>query len=75
MVTVYTLPSCPQCEMTKKFLTREGIEFDVVDLSEDEASTELVKSWGYASAPVVQVGDVHWSGFKLDMLKAIKIAA
>lgn len=75
MVTVYTLPACPQCEMTKKFLIREGIPFEQIDLSEDEAATELVKSWGYQSAPVVRAGNEHWSGFKLDYLKQIKIAA
>lgn len=61
--------------MTKKFLTREGISYNEINLSEDESATELVKSWGYASAPVVQVGEAHWSGFKLDQLKRIKIAA
>jgi glutaredoxin-like protein NrdH len=63
-VTVYTLPSCQQCEMTKKMLVRGAIEFDVVDLSEDEQATQLVQSLGYSSAPVVIAGEHHWSGFR-----------
>ena len=65
-ITVYTTPSCPQCEMTKKTLTRENIEFTVVDLSQDDAAMEMVKNeLGYAAAPVVVAGDQNWSGFRL----------
>jgi glutaredoxin-like protein NrdH len=63
-VTVYTLPSCQQCEMTKKMLVRGAVEFDVVDLSEDEQATQLVQGLGYSSAPVVIAGEHHWSGFR-----------
>lgn len=65
-VTVYTTPSCPQCEMTKKTLTRENINFTVVDLSQDDVAMDMVKNeLGYAAAPVVVAGDQHWSGFRL----------
>ena len=65
-VTVYTTPSCPQCEMTKKTLTRENINYTVVDLSQDEAAMDMVKTeLGYTAAPVVVAGDTHWSGFRL----------
>lgn len=68
MVTVYTLPSCVQCESTKKYLTNKDVQFQVVDLSEDVAAMELVKSLGYAAAPVVVAGEDHWSGFRPDRL-------
>lgn len=65
-VTVYTTPSCPQCEMTKKTLTRENIRYEVVDLSQDEAAMSMVKEeLGYSAAPVVVAGETHWSGFRL----------
>ena len=63
-VTVYTTPNCPQCEMTKKMLTRGEVRFDVVDLSADEKAMTMVKELGYAAAPVVVAGDNHWSGFR-----------
>ena len=75
MVTVYTIPACPQCDMTKKYLTREGIEYSEVDLSNDEVAMEKVRGLGYTAAPVVEVGSDHWSGFRLDMLKLIRKAA
>ena len=70
-VTVYTLPSCVQCESTKKLLARKEIAFDVVDLSEDESAMQMVKSLGYASAPVVIAGDKHWAGFRPDMISSL----
>lgn len=63
-VTVYTTPSCPQCEMTKKMLIKGKVEFDVVDLSQDAEAMEMVKELGYSAAPVVIAGNSHWSGFR-----------
>jgi glutaredoxin-like protein NrdH len=71
MVTVYTLPSCVQCDSTKRVLTRHGIEFETIDLSEDEAAMALVKELGYNAAPVVVAGEDHWSGFRMDKISAL----
>ena len=68
-VTVYTLPSCVQCDSTKRMLDRNNIEYDVVDMSQDAIALEMVKSLGYTSAPVVIAGDEHWSGFRLDRIQ------
>lgn len=68
-VTVYTTPSCPQCEMTKKTLTRGNVKYDVVDLSADATAMEMVKALGYTAAPVVIAGDSHWSGFRLGYIQ------
>lgn len=70
-VTVYTLPSCPQCETTKKVLDRGSVEYSVIDLSQDEKAYEMVKALGYQSAPVVIAGDSHWSGFRPDFLNQL----
>lgn len=71
MVTIYTLPSCPQCDTTKRFLTRQGVEYKEVDLSENEEATEMIKQLGYVSAPVVMAGNTHWSGFRLEKLQQL----
>lgn len=70
-VTVYTTPSCVQCESTKKLLNKNEIEFSTVDLTEDTEAMAYVKSLGYASAPVVIAGDKHWSGFRPDMISSL----
>jgi glutaredoxin-like protein NrdH len=71
MVTVYTLPSCVQCESTKKYLTKMDVPFETVDLSQDEIAVGLVKDLGYQAAPVVVAGESHWSGFRPDKLDAL----
>lgn len=71
MVTVYTLPSCVQCDSTKRMLTRNGIEFQSVDLSQDESAMVMVKGLGYNAAPIVVTGDDHWSGFRMDKISAL----
>jgi glutaredoxin-like protein NrdH len=70
-VTVYTLPSCVQCDSTKRLLTRNGIKFEIIDLSTDQAAMALVKELGYTAAPIVVVGDDHWSGFRMDKISAL----
>jgi glutaredoxin-like protein NrdH len=72
VATVYTLPACVQCDSTKRLLTRENIEFNVVDLSQDAQALEMIQALGYTAAPVVIAGEEHWSGFKMDKILALK---
>lgn len=67
-ITVYTKPSCVQCTATYRALDSKGIEYDVLDLSEDPAALEQVKSLGYLQAPVVITDEDHWSGFRPDKI-------
>jgi glutaredoxin-like protein NrdH len=71
-VTVYTMPDCVQCEMTKKVLTRDGVEFSTVDISTNSEAYELITSLGYKQAPVVIAGENHWSGFRIDKIASLK---
>jgi len=70
-VTLYTLPSCVQCDSTKKVLKRNEISFNEIDLSVDDSAMEMVKALGYSSAPVVVAGEEHWSGFRPEKLSAL----
>lgn len=71
-LTVYTKPSCVQCNATYRALDAKGIEYDIVDLSENEAALEYVMELGYAQAPVVVVDEHdHWSGFRPDEIERI----
>ena len=71
LVTVYTTPNCGGCGLTKMVLDKEGIDYEVVDLSEDEQALATVKDLGYSQAPVVVAGEDHWSGFQPDLIKAL----
>jgi glutaredoxin-like protein NrdH len=70
-ITVYTKPSCVQCTATYRALDNKGIEYEVLDLSEDDSALEAVKALGYLQAPVVITDEEHWSGFRPDKINAL----
>lgn len=70
-VTVYTKPRCPQCEATKRQLTRQGVEFDTVDITSDPAILAEIQAAGFRQAPVVMTADTSWSGYRPDLIRAI----
>ena len=67
-ITVYSKPSCVQCNATYRALDGAGLDYEVVDVTEDAAAYEYVKSLGYLQAPVVVAGDEQWSGFRPDRI-------
>ncbi|HJC28926.1 MAG TPA: glutaredoxin-like protein NrdH [Candidatus Dietzia intestinipullorum] len=71
MVTVFTKPACVQCNATYKALEKQGIEYEVVDISVDDEAREYVMALGHLQAPVVVNGSDHWSGFRPDRIKAL----
>jgi glutaredoxin-like protein NrdH len=72
LVTIYTNPQCQPCRFTKKRLDDRGIEYRVVDLSEDpEALKYVTEELGHREAPVVVANGLHWSGLRVDLIDAI----
>ena len=67
-ITVYSKPSCVQCNATYRALDAKGIEYSVTDVSQDADALEHVKSLGYMQAPVVVADGDHWSGFRPDKI-------
>jgi glutaredoxin-like protein NrdH len=75
-ITVYTKPSCVQCNATKRALAKAGLAYEEIDLTEDVEALEAVKALGYMQAPVVFADGDHWAGFRPDKIKALaKVAA
>ncbi|MBA5846337.1 glutaredoxin-like protein NrdH [Gordonia amicalis] len=74
-ITVYTKPACVQCHATYKALDKQGLTYQVVDISTDDTARDYVMSLGYLQAPVVVAGSEHWSGFRPDRVKALAAAA
>jgi glutaredoxin-like protein NrdH len=70
-VTVYSTPSCVQCKQTYRELDKKGIAYKVVDLAQDDAAMSRVRGLGYSQAPVVEVGDKMWAGFRPDLIKTL----
>lgn len=70
-ITVYTKPSCVQCNATTRALTKQGLEYAEVDLMQDAEALASVKALGYEQAPVVMADGDHWAGFRPDKIKAL----
>ena len=71
LITVYSKPSCPQCDATYRAMDKKGLSYDVIDISQDAAAFEFVKGLGYMQAPVVVAGERHWAGFRPDQIAAV----
>ncbi len=74
-ITVYTKPACVQCNATYKALDKQGLAYEIVDITEVAEARDYVMALGYLQAPVVVAGGEHWSGFRPDRIRAIVAGA
>ena len=70
-ITVYSKPRCVQCDATYRALDKHGVDYAVVDVSVDRDALQYIIGLGYNQAPVVIVGEEHWSGYRPDRIKAV----
>ena len=70
-ITVYSKPACVQCTATTRALDRQGVDYSVVDVSEDADAFALVQGLGSRQVPVVIAGEQHWAGFRPNMISAL----
>ena len=74
MITVYSKHNCMQCEMTKKFLEANNVEFEEINVEENEEALELIKMHGFQGLPVVtrsESFDFAFSRFQIDKLEEL----
>ncbi|WP_455482220.1 glutaredoxin-like protein NrdH [Bartonella sp. B35(2025)] len=71
LITIYSKPSCVQCDATCRAFDAKGIDYHVVDISCDEQAFSFVQSLGYRQVPVVVYGENHWSGFRPDIISGL----
>jgi glutaredoxin-like protein NrdH len=74
-ITVYTKPACVQCNATYKALDKQGLAYEIVDITEVAEARDYVMALGYLQAPVVVAGAEHWSGFRPDRIRSIVAGA
>ncbi len=72
---LYTLSTCVHCKATKRFLKKNGIEYDYVDVDkldgeeQDKVEQELLKLTGGLRFPTIVIGDTVIVGFYEDKLR------
>ena len=52
-VTVFTNPNNPQCEATEQELSKLGVRYVAVDLTQNPSTFEQIKDAGFKQIPVV----------------------
>jgi glutaredoxin-like YruB-family protein len=59
-VTVYSTPTCPFCLKAKQYLQDNGVEFENIDVSQDQSKAqEMVEKSGQMGVPVIDIeGDI-----------------
>jgi glutaredoxin len=57
MITLYSKPNCPYCDQAKAWLTKNEIEYNVLDISKDAAAREFLINSGHKTVPQIYVGN------------------
>lgn len=57
MFTVYSKPSCPNCESLKMYLTSRGFKFNVVDVTTDPEGMSILRGLSLRELPQMFEGD------------------
>ena len=67
-ITVYSKPACVQCTATTRALEARGLDYKVIDLTQNDDAMTQVSELGYRQVPVVIAGEEHWAGFRPDLI-------
>ncbi len=63
-IKVYSTPTCPWCNIAKQFFKEHKIEFEEIDVSQDNlAAQEMVKKSGQMGVPVIEIDNKIIIGF------------
>lgn len=63
-VTVYSTSYCAFCRQAKELLTRKGITFREIDVTEDDAArAQLTTRTGQRTVPQIFIGETHVGGY------------
>ncbi|MAG47820.1 NrdH-redoxin [archaeon] len=74
-IRVYSTDSCSWCHKVKEFLQENKIEFEDINVGEDQkAAEEMIAKSGQSGVPVVEINDEIIVGFDQEAIKkALKI--
>ena len=51
MLTVYSKPNCPHCELAKSWLDSNKIEYEVIDITVNNEALDMLREQGHKSVP------------------------
>lgn len=63
MLTVYSKPNCPHCELAKSWLDSNKIDYEVVDITINNEALDMLREQGHKSVPQLYLnGEVFVPG-------------
>ena len=68
-LTMYTKDGCVQCNATYRILDKNGVEYDVVNVSHDDAAADALRARGLTQMPVLDTHLGTWTGHNPAKLK------
>ncbi|WP_371190530.1 glutaredoxin family protein [Weissella viridescens] len=72
MVTVYSKNNCGKCSFVKNNLKQFGVEYQEINVDENEEERAKLKAQGISSMPYVEYDGGSFTGVDIAGLKAIK---
>ncbi|MBU1167357.1 thioredoxin family protein [Patescibacteria group bacterium] len=71
-IKVFSTPTCPYCTMLKEYLEEKNIEYEEIDVSQDQKQAEtMVKKSGQMGVPQVWINDEVVIGFDKDKINEL----
>lgn len=69
-VKIYSTPACPFCIKAKEFFKENNIEYEDLNVAEDEkARDEMIEKSNQMSVPVIEIGDTILVGFDKEKIQ------
>jgi len=64
-IEVYTTPMCPYCVAAKRLLSERGIDYDEIDVAEDDTlRAEIIQRSGRRTVPQIFIDGRSIGGFE-----------
>lgn len=71
-ITVYSTPMCPFCIRAKQFLKDSNVQFEDIDVSENQdKAQDMIKRSGQMGVPVIDIGGEIIVGFDKEKIKEV----
>jgi glutaredoxin 3 len=71
-VKVYSTNFCPYCKMAKNFLKDKSVQFEEVNVQEDQkAAKEMIEKTGQVGVPVIEINGQMVVGFDREQIEKL----
>ena len=71
-IKIYSTPSCMYCKAAKKFFKENNLEFENIDVSENQkAAQEMIKKSKQMGVPVIEINNQIIIGFDKEKIEQL----